>query len=700
MLNIFKLCNGLTSVTIGNSVISIGRFAFRDCTGLTSVTIPNSVTSIGGDAFEGCYFTKEHFLNNSALTDKSMWGATICDEETTDGILIKDNSVVRCRPVTNSAIIPNYVTSIGDNAFAECTSLTSVTIPNSVTSIGKGAFQNCQKLADVYCFAEKVPTTSTSAFYDVNLQNVCLHVPQQSLNQYSKTDPWSSFGNIVSDLTHSLIYMIDGRVFKSYQVLVGQTITPEPAPIKEGYTFSGWSEIPKTMPTHDVTVTGSFSINSYNLTYIVDGKVYKSLIIVYGAKIAPEKEPTKEGYTFSGWSEIPESMPAHDVTVTGSFSINSYALTYKVDGEVYKTLSLQHGAAITPEPTPIKEGHTFSGWAGLPVTMPAHDVTVIGSFKINSYTLTFMVDGKLYASYSLVYDSTLPSITTPKKEGHTFVGWGGLPTTMPAHDVIVQAQWSINQYKITYVVDDKVYKSYEIDYHATITPEPVPVKKGMTFSGWNNLPEIMPARDITISGTFAWTKKTIGYVIYQVTDTLNNYVSVIGNDISPYSNVEAEILSSVDIEREPYKVNRIENSTFYNCYSLTSIIISKSVTSIGETAFQDCTGLTSVTIGNSVASIGRDAFRGCTNLKKTIWLTNTPPSGYESVKSSINYVSNEQYVKLSNTIVYPFLSSLFEIDGICYIPVNPSERTCNAIDCRHNEKVANMDIASTVSYKV
>ena len=120
--------------------------------------------------------------------------------------------------------------------------------------------------------------------------------------------------------------MIDGRVFKSYQVLVGQTITPEPAPIKEGYTFSGWSEIPKTMPTHDVTVTGSFSINSYNLTYIVDGKVYKSLTIVYGAKIAPEKEPTKEGYTFSGWSEIPESMPAHDVTVTGSFSINSYAL--------------------------------------------------------------------------------------------------------------------------------------------------------------------------------------------------------------------------------------------------------------------------------------------------------------------------------------------------------------------------------------
>ena len=499
--------------------------------------------------------------------------------------------------------------------------------------------------------------------------------------------------------SYTLTYMLNGEVYKTESIVYGTAITPEPALSKEGYIFSGWSEIPKTMPAHDVTVTGSFSINSYTLTYMVDGEVYKSMTVVYGTAITPEKEPTKEGYTFSGWSEIPATMPANDVVVTGSFSINSYTLTYMLDGEVYKTESIVYGTAITPEPAPIKEGHTFSGWTGLPATMPAHDVTVIGSFNINSYTLTFMVDGKVYASYSLVYGSTLPSVTAPTKEGHTFVGWGGLPTTMPAHDVMVQAQWIINQYQLTYIVDGKVYKSYEIDYHAAITPEPAPVRKGMTFSGWSTLPEIMPARDITISGTFTWTKKTISYVIYQVTDTLNNYVSVVGNNISSYSNVEAEILSSVEIEGESYKVNRIENSTFYNCYSLTSIIISKSVTSIGETAFQDCTGLTSVTIGNSVASIGRDAFRGCTNLKKTIWLTNTPPSGYESVKSSINYVSNEQYVKLSNTIVYPFLSSLFEIDGICYIPVNPSERTCNAIDCRHNEKVANMDIASTVSYK-
>ena len=121
----------------------------------------------------------------------------------------------------------------------------------------------------------------------------------------------------------TLLYKVDGVDYKSYQVEYGASITAEPAPTKEGYTFSGWSEIPETMPAHDVTVTGTFSINKYKLTYTVDGEVYKTYDIEYGATITPEAEPTKEGYTFSGWSEIPATMPAHDVTVTGTFTLDT-----------------------------------------------------------------------------------------------------------------------------------------------------------------------------------------------------------------------------------------------------------------------------------------------------------------------------------------------------------------------------------------
>ena len=129
------------------------------------------------------------------------------------------------------------------------------------------------------------------------------------------------------------------------------------------------------MPAHDVTVTGTFSINKYKLTYTVDGEEYKTYEVEYGAAITAETAPTKEGYTFSGWSEIPETMPAHDVTVTGTFSINSYKLTYMIDNEVYKEVTYEYGATITPEPTPEGNYASFE-WEGLPETMPAKDVVV------------------------------------------------------------------------------------------------------------------------------------------------------------------------------------------------------------------------------------------------------------------------------------------------------------------------------------
>ena len=168
-------------------------------------------------------------------------------------------------------------------------------------------------------------------------------------NHVSTVDANYNLDDPEQEQTYKLTYMVDGTEYKSSDVIVGTPITPEPAPTKEGYTFSGWSEIPELMPDHDVTVTGTFSINTYTLTYKVDGAVYKTSNIEYGATIIAEPAPTKEGYTFSGWSEIPATMPAHDVEVTGTFSINTYTLTYKVDGVVYKTSSIEYGAPITPE---------------------------------------------------------------------------------------------------------------------------------------------------------------------------------------------------------------------------------------------------------------------------------------------------------------------------------------------------------------
>ena len=378
----FQECTGLTSITIPNGVTSIGNYAFEDCWGLTSITIPNSVTSIGHMTFFRCSGLTSVTIPNSVTSIgtsafrscSSLTSITIPNSVTSIG----ENAFYGCSGIT-SVTIPNSVTSIGDYAFSWCSGLTFVTIPNSVTSIGDGAFSGCSDLTSVTAL-NPTPVAITENVF-TNRTNAKLNVRKRSLEAYRAADYWKEFKwiDIVSLPTHKLIYMVDGEEYKSYNVEEDDPITPEAAPTKEGYTFSGWSEIPETMPAHDVTITGTFSINSYKLIYTVDGQEYKSSTVEYGATITPETAPTKEGYTFSGWSEIPATMPAHDVTITGTFSINSYKLTYMIDNEVYKNVTYEYGATITPEPTPEGNYATFE-WTDLPQTMPAHDVVVHATY--------------------------------------------------------------------------------------------------------------------------------------------------------------------------------------------------------------------------------------------------------------------------------------------------------------------------------
>ena len=318
---------------------------------------------------------------------------------------------------------------------------------------------------------------------------------------------------VIEPDSYTLTYMVDGEIYQSFSVKYRDSITPLEVPSKEGYTFSGWSEIPATMPAHDVTITGLFSVNSYTLTYMVDGEVYKTSTVVYGTPLTPEADPAKEGYTFSGWSEIPTTMPAKDVTVTGSFTINSYTLTYQVDGTEYKKLTVEYGASITPEAEPVKEGYTFSGWSEIPTTMPAKDVVVTGTFTINSYTLTYQVDGTEYKKLTVEYGASITPEVEPTKEGYTFSGWSEIPTTMPAKDVTVTGSFTVNSYTLTYMVDGEEYQSFSVKYRDPITPLDAPQKEGYTFSGWDGLPRSMPAKDIVVKGYFTINSYTITYVL-------------------------------------------------------------------------------------------------------------------------------------------------------------------------------------------
>ena len=181
-------CSHLTSVTIPNSVTSIGYEAFVGCSGLTSIEIPNSVTSIGINAFVGCSGLTSISVENGNPNYDSRDNCNAIIETSTNNIL---------QGCKNTAI-PNSVTSIGDRAFSFCFDLTSIIIPNSVISIGNYAFYNCNGLTSVTCEATSVPSTESSVFYNVPQSSATLYVPEASVETYKTISPWRGFGSIVA----------------------------------------------------------------------------------------------------------------------------------------------------------------------------------------------------------------------------------------------------------------------------------------------------------------------------------------------------------------------------------------------------------------------------------------------------------------------------------------------------------------------
>ena len=147
------------------------------------------------------------------------------------------------------------------------------------------------------------------------------------------------------------------------------------------------------------------------------------------------------------------------------------------------------------------------------------------------------------------------------------------------------------------------------------------------------------------------------------------------------------------------KVTKIPDYFLYYGSEIESLVIPNSVTSIGTSAFRNSNSLKSVTLGLSVQTIGASAFSlSSGKIAKAFWLGNTPPSGYDNLNASIHYVANDQY-SMSNRLKYQFLSSMFTVDGVVYVPVSPSDRTCDVVDCVYTDANADMTITGIVTNK-
>ena len=261
------LYSSIESITIGNEVKSIGKFAFLGCKHLSSINFGKSVEEIGQHSFEHCISLRSVMIPKSV---RKIYGEIFTDCPNLEIISVdsenhvydsRDNCNAIIETETNalqngckSTIIPSTIVSISNSAFRACGSLSSIEIPNNVTSIGglaffqceeltkvivgckvndigESAFEECTELKDFYCYAKEVPSVGNMTFRNSLIEYATLHVPAESIEKYKADFVFGQFGNIIalsdSEMTNinavsitphkTMIYTLDGIQHKDTQ---------------------------------------------------------------------------------------------------------------------------------------------------------------------------------------------------------------------------------------------------------------------------------------------------------------------------------------------------------------------------------------------------------------------------------------------------------------------------------------------------
>lgn len=192
----------------------------------------------------------------------------------------------------------------------------------------------------------------------------------------------------------SIVTYKDGDSEYAKQVLPSGTLAtrPDTPAATPGYTFGGWNKADGTAwdyasdkVTDNITLYAKWAANTYTITFdTAGGSEIAPITQDYGTQIAAPANPTRKGYTFKGWDkEIPETMPAENITVKAQWEINQYTIAFDTaGGNEIAPITQDYGTAITAPADPTREGYTFIGWdTEIPATMPAENITLKAKWK-------------------------------------------------------------------------------------------------------------------------------------------------------------------------------------------------------------------------------------------------------------------------------------------------------------------------------
>ncbi len=342
----------------------------------------------------------------------------------------------------------------------------------------------------------------------------------------------------------------DGTNVDSIVGVTGSLVSAPANPTKEGYTFTGWVDENNkpfsfdTMPGKDTTITATWKINQYTISFdSKGGSSVSSITQDYGSTINPPASPTFTGYTFNYWFLDGETkpytfstMPAKNITLSADWTINRHNVKFIVDGEEYRTDRYNFNESIVL-PTLTKTGYTYDLWYTdstfitkiSAATMQNQDITLYGRSLINSYDVTYHIPGKEDKVQSYEYNSTV-DLTFDFNQGYTFNGWfttqdySGSKLSnykMPANNINLYGKYIPNTYSMTFISDGNTYKTIEKSYKETIGTVVDPIKVGYTFDYWYtndintqvDIPTTMPLGGLTLTAKYTIHSHALNYYV-------------------------------------------------------------------------------------------------------------------------------------------------------------------------------------------
>ena len=407
MCGMFMRCSSLTSLDVsGFNTANVTDMSsmFGGCSSLTSLDVSKFKTAKVTDMSSMFYNCAKlstldvSGFNTEEVTDMS-WMFGSCESLTnldvsgfkTDKVTNMSAIFAYCPNLTNinvSGFNTDKVTTM-EAMFAGCEKLTSLDVSNfNTANVDKmrSMFTNCAELGNVdvrgfktdnvtdmsrmFAHCKKMTEIDLNSFKTSNVTNMSdMFYASDAVKTIYVSDRWDMTNVTASD-----------EMFWGCEKLVGGAGTAYEygkmdgtyAHVDEGTTNPGYF----TLKLPDV----------FTLTYLLDGEVYKEMKVTVGTAITPETVPDKEGYTFSGWGDVPATMPAEDLVLQGTYNINSYMITYRIDGAPFETEMVKYGDPIVPPAAPEKAGYTFE-WLDVPATMPAKNIEIIGQYTTGIGTI-------------------------------------------------------------------------------------------------------------------------------------------------------------------------------------------------------------------------------------------------------------------------------------------------------------------------